>query len=121
VTFVLALYAAKIAALVFLMRIQSKTRSPYLYPILVMFYGILGIASALTITSGCPLTSGYYWDFAGNKDSCPSEEARWQAMTVLDIISEVVLLALPVNLVWSLQMPQRRKVMVLVTFWTRIP
>jgi hypothetical protein len=103
------------------MRIQSKTRSSYFYPILVMIYIILGIASALIVTAGCPSTSGYYWDFAGNKDSCPSEEARWHAMTVLDIISEIVLLALPVNLVWSLQMPRRRKIMVLVTFWTRFP
>jgi hypothetical protein len=86
-----------------------------------MIYIILGIASALIVTAGCPSASGYYWDFAGNKDSCPSEEGRWQAMTVLDISSEIVLLALPVNLVWSLQMPQRRKVIVLVTFWTRIP
>jgi hypothetical protein len=103
------------------MRIQSKTRSSYFYPILVMIYIILGIASALVVTAGCPSASAYYWDFARNKGSCPSEEARWQAMTVLDIISEIVLLALPVNLVWSLQMPQRRKAMVIVTFWTRIP
>jgi hypothetical protein len=121
VTFVLALYAAKIAALVFLMRIQSKTHNSHIYPIIVLVYGIVGVASAITITAGCPSASGYYWDFAGNRDSCPSEEGRWQAFTVLDIISEIALLALPVNLVWSLQMPQRRKVMVLVTFWTRIP
>lgn len=42
-------------------------------------------------------------------------------MTVLDIISEIMLLALPVNLVWSLKMPQKRKAMVIVTFWTRVP
>ncbi|CAD0111909.1 unnamed protein product [Aureobasidium uvarum] len=121
VTFVLALYAAKIAALVFLMRIQSKTRSTYFYPILILVYSVLAVASAMTIAAGCPPASGYYWDFAGNKGSCPSEEGRWQAITVLDIISEVILLALPINLLWSLQMPQKRKVMVVVTFWTRIP
>jgi hypothetical protein len=103
------------------MRIQSKTRSSYVYPALVLIYIVLGIASALTVTAGCPSASGYYWNFTGNKDSCHSEEGRWQAMTVLDIISEIVLLALPVNLVWSLQMPQRRKAMVIVTFWTRVP
>lgn len=120
-TFVLALYAAKIAALVFLMRIQSKTQRSYLYPILISIYTILAFASALVVTAGCPSASGYYWDFAGNKDSCPSENGRWLAVTVLDVISEIVLLALPVNLVWSLQMPQKRKVMVIVTFWTRVP
>ncbi|KAH0386983.1 hypothetical protein KCU92_g2212, partial [Aureobasidium melanogenum] len=121
VTFVLALYAAKLAALIFLMRIQSKTRSTYFYPILVLIYTILGVASAITIAAGCPSASDYYWDFDGNKDSCPSEECRWQAMTALDIISEIILLALPFNLVWSLQMPQKRKAMVVITFWTRAP
>ncbi|KAG9943998.1 hypothetical protein KCU85_g8255, partial [Aureobasidium melanogenum] len=121
VTFVLALYAAKIAALVFLMRIQSKTRTTYFYPILVLVYTILGVASAITVAAGCPSKSGYYWNFVGNKDSCPGEERRWQAMTALDIISEVILLALPINLVWSLQMPRNRKIMVVVTFWTRAP
>lgn len=120
-TFVLALYAAKIAALVFLMRIQSKTRTTYFYPILVLVYTILGVASAITVAAGCPSKSGYYWNFVGNKDSCPGEERRWQAMTALDIISEVILLALPINLVWSLQMPRNRKIMVVVTFWTRAP
>jgi hypothetical protein len=103
------------------MRIQSKTQNSHIYPILVLVYGVVGVASAITITAGCPSASSYYWNLAGNRDSCPSEEGRWQAFTVLDIISEIVLLALPVNLVWSLQMPQRRKAMVLVTFWTRIP
>ena len=120
-TFVLALYAAKIAALVFLMRIQSKTQRSFLYPILISIYTILALVSALMVTAGCPSASGYYWDFAGNKDSCPSENGRWLAVTVLDVISEIVLLALPVNLVWSLQMPQKRKIMVVVTFWTRVP
>ena len=120
-TFVLALYAAKIAALVFLMRIQSKTQRSYLYPILISIYTILALASALVVTAGCLPASDYYWDFAGNRKSCPSENSRWQAMTVLDIISEIILLALPVNLLWPLQMPQRRKAMVIVTFWTRIP
>ncbi|KAK6002844.1 hypothetical protein QM012_001594 [Aureobasidium pullulans] len=121
VTFVLALYAAKIAALVFLMRIQSKTRTTYFYPILVFLYTILGVASAITVAAGCPTSSGFYWNFDGNNSSCPSEERRWQAMTALDIISEIILLALPINLVWSLQMPRARKVMVVVTFWTRAP
>lgn len=120
-TFVLALYAAKIAALVFLMRIQSKTRTTYFYPLLVLMYTILGVASAITIAAGCPSASGFYWGFEDNKGSCPSEERRWQAMTALDIISEFILLALPINLVWSLQMPQKRKVIVVVTFWTRAP
>lgn len=121
ITFVLAIYAAKIAALVFLMRIQSKTQKSHLYPILITIYTILAFASALVVTAGCPLASGYYWNFRGNRDSCPSENGRWQAMTVLDITSEIILLALPVNLVWSLQMPRKRKAMVIVTFWTRIP
>ncbi|THX81008.1 hypothetical protein D6D05_04324 [Aureobasidium pullulans] len=121
VTFVLALYIAKIAALVFLMRIQSKTRNPRLYVVLIALYSILGIASAIIVSAGCPSSSGYYWNIAANIDSCPGEEARWQVMTALDVISEAILLVLPVHLVWSLQMPQKRKLMIVITFWTRLP
>jgi len=111
----------KIAALVFLMRIQSKTRNPRLHVVLIALYSILGIASAIIVSAGCPSSSGYYWNIAGNIDSCPGEEARWQVMTALDVISEIILLVLPVHLVWSLQMPQKRKLMIVITFWTRLP
>jgi len=43
------------------------------------------------------------------------------ALTAFDIVTELLLLALPVHLVWGLQMPLRKKVMILVAFFLRLP
>ena len=47
--------------------------------------------------------------------------ARWQAATALDLLTELLLLILPAHLVWNLQMPMKKKAMILVAFWVRLP
>jgi len=37
------------------------------------------------------------------------------------LVSEIILLALPVHLVWGLQMPRRKKAMILIAFYLRLP
>lgn len=49
------------------------------------------------------------------------QSLRWQTATGLDIITEVILLALPIHLVWSLQMRMTKKAMIIVAFWIRLP
>lgn len=51
----------------------------------------------------------------------PSQAVRWQILTALDIITELGLLALPLQLVWALQMPWTKKAVLLVAFYLRIP
>ncbi|KAK3117304.1 hypothetical protein LTR53_001485 [Teratosphaeriaceae sp. CCFEE 6253] len=46
---------------------------------------------------------------------------RWQVITALDIITEALLLALPVYLVWGLQMRIKRKAMIIAAFYLRLP
>lgn len=46
---------------------------------------------------------------------------RWQAVTGLDIITELLLLTLPVHLVWGLQMPWSKKAMIIIAFYLRLP
>ncbi|KAK5127064.1 hypothetical protein LTR85_008423 [Meristemomyces frigidus] len=121
VTFIVALYISKCAMLSFLSRI---TKTPYqikLYFICNCFVATMGVISALIATVGCPAESGYYWAFHANKQSCSNQTARWQAITGLDIITELLLLALPVHLVWGLQMPRSKKAMILIAFYLRLP
>lgn len=47
--------------------------------------------------------------------------ARWQVFTAFDVITEIVLLVLPLQLVWKLKMPLRKKAMVLTAFYLRTP
>lgn len=49
------------------------------------------------------------------------QSVRWQVLTALDIITELGLLALPLQLVWGLQMPWIKKSVLLVAFYLRIP
>lgn len=51
----------------------------------------------------------------------PTQSVRWQVLTALDIITELGLLALPVQLVWGLQMPFTKKSILLVAFYLRLP
>lgn len=50
-----------------------------------------------------------------------SQATRWQLVTFFDIVTEVLLLVLPVHLVWNLQMPTAKKAMIIIAFWIRLP
>lgn len=49
------------------------------------------------------------------------QSSRWIAFTVLDIVTELLLVALPLYQVWDLQMPLKRKLIVIAAFNLRLP
>lgn len=77
--------------------------------------------SVIVVTVGCPAASGYYWAFNENAFTCATQDVRWQAATALDCVTEVLLLALPIHLVWMLQMRLAKKAMIVTAFWVRLP
>ncbi|KXT14632.1 hypothetical protein AC579_3690 [Pseudocercospora musae] len=123
ILFLLALYLSKCAMVAFLSRITKAPEQIRLYHICNGFVGLIGLASTIIATASCHVSSasGYYWAFSDNVDTCPSQNARWQAITGLDIFSEILLLLLPLHLVWNLQMRLSKKAMIIVAFWIRIP
>lgn len=46
---------------------------------------------------------------------------RWYVFTALDIFTEILLLVLPAQLVWGLQMPLKKKASVIAAFYLRLP
>jgi hypothetical protein len=42
-------------------------------------------------------------------------------VTAFDIVTELGMLALPIHLVWHLQMPRAKKAMIIIAFWIRLP
>jgi len=46
--------------------------------------------------------------------------ARWQVLTAVDIITELVIFALSIYLVIGLQMPAKRKTVIVVAFGLRL-
>ncbi|KAK0948269.1 hypothetical protein LTR29_000386 [Friedmanniomyces endolithicus] len=121
VTFVFALYLSKCAMIFFLSRITKTPRQLRLFLACNVLTAVIGVGSILMVTLGCSTESGYYWAMYENSRSCPTQSARWQAITGLDIITDVLLLALPVYLVWGLQMPTRKKTMIIAAFYLRLP
>jgi hypothetical protein len=49
------------------------------------------------------------------------QSSRWKIWTILDILSELLLLILPVHMTWNLQMPTNKKLAVLGAFYLRLP
>ncbi|SMQ46407.1 unnamed protein product [Zymoseptoria tritici ST99CH_3D7] len=123
VLFFLALYLSKCAMLSFLVRITKTPSQILTYRICAGVVGLFGILSIVISTAGCPArpASSYYWAFRENAGRCPSLDIRWQILTAFDVVTEIGLLALPIQLVWNLQMPRSKKAMITVAFWIRLP
>jgi hypothetical protein len=142
VTFIVALYISKIGVLAFLSRITKNRTQVLGYYACCALVATFGVMSVLIVTVGCSSPSGYYWAFYENSARCdsqvsknpslqqyetailtlpPSQSVRWQVLTALDIITELGLLALPLQLVWGLQMPLTKKTILLVAFYLRLP
>lgn len=101
----------------------------------------LGLGSMLALMVDCRVVSSiYYWDFPGHESFCPSpvrtsrhhgligivadgseQYTRWQVVVAFDVITEILILVVPVDLIWCLQMPSSRKVGIIVSFYIRIP
>lgn len=46
---------------------------------------------------------------------------RWQLISAFDVITEIIILALIIGLVFNLQMPFKKKFMVVLGFTFRLP
>lgn len=46
---------------------------------------------------------------------------RWQITTAFDLASEILVSLVPIDMIWSLQMPTKKKLAVLVRLWIRLP
>lgn len=120
-SWITALCLSKLAIISLLLRTtqtRSHQRLQYFVAALVSTQCILSI---ILLTAGCTTFDGLSWDFKQNARSCPRQVLRWQVITGFDIATEVAILALPVQLVWKLQMPTKNKLIVITAFWLRIP
>jgi hypothetical protein len=59
------------------------------------------------------------WCFCFSADS--PKFLRWQVITAVDVVTEVLICLLPVMLTWSLNMPLKRKFYVFIAFSFRLP
>ncbi|KAL8668498.1 MAG: hypothetical protein Q9168_006873 [Polycauliona sp. 1 TL-2023] len=122
VLWVFALYASKCAAIMFMSRFAQPGRHKKEIQGLLVVVAILGFGSLLTLVVDCRVVSAiYYWDFPRHVNYCPNPYLRWQFVAAFDAITEFLMLAVPVDLIWSLQMPSKRKVGIITAFYIRTP
>lgn len=121
VTFVLSLYFSKVSVVAFLVRITGHRRDVWIYRICLAVVSALGLASVFVVTTGWPLDSNNYWASSSTADACSTQTTRWSVFTAFDIITELLLLVLPLYMAWDLQMPLRRKFAVVGAFYLRLP
>lgn len=107
--------------LFFLIRITKNEIQLRTYYIGLAVTATLTLVTVLVTSIDCPTAAGFYWAFYDNRRSCSSQNVRWHVSTAFDVASEIGLLVLPVQLVWELQMPLRKKAMVLIAFYLRLP
>lgn len=122
VLFLAALYMSKISAVSFMSRFAQPGRHWIEVYVCLAITAILGIASIIALTANCEMIDSiFYWSFAHFGAQCPSQVTRWKVLTAMDVGSELLILALPVDSIWSLRMPTKKKVGVLSAFYIRIP
>ncbi|KAL8834897.1 MAG: hypothetical protein Q9170_003539 [Blastenia crenularia] len=139
VLWILALFTSKCAAIVFMSRFAQPGRHKKEILSLLVIVAIFGFGSLLTLIIDCRVVSKiFYWDFPSHLSYCPNPVSksfripytqqltqfkypRWQAIAAFDSISEFLMLVVPIDLIWSLQMPSTRKLGIITAFYIRVP
>ncbi|KAI4918293.1 hypothetical protein J4E90_002677 [Alternaria incomplexa] len=121
ILWVISLCVSKIAIVAMLLR-TTQTRFHRRFQ-----YGVSAIIVAQCLTSvlllnvDCSVHRVLAWDITSAHSECAQSERRWIALTALDVMTEVLLLFLPIQLVWGLRMAFRTKLIVISSFWLRLP
>ncbi len=81
-----------------------------------VFVGLSGAAFILATIFQCTPVS-YFWDQTAEKHTCISQEPFWLAYTLINILTDVYVLALPIREVWALHLPNKDKIAILGVFF----
>src|SRR5690242_4848536 len=120
-SWIIALCLSKLAVVSMLLSITLTAAHQKLQYLVGALITIQCISSILLMTARCTEFEGFVWDTRANDIACPRQELRWRVITGLDVASELLILVLPVQLVWNLNMSTRNKMVVTAAFWIRIP
>jgi hypothetical protein len=100
---ILSLYTVKISMVLLIQRLFNKSMLPFW-----IAFAVVGIASAISIAAGC----SYH--------SCSNKLARWIVAVVFDILTEIVIIALPIYYIRHIQMTTIPKIKVQASFFSRL-
>jgi hypothetical protein len=99
----LSLYMVKVSMILLIQRLFNRSMLPFWTAFLV-----LGIASVISVAGGCSYSS------------CSNLLARWIVAVVFDILTEVVIIVLPIYCIRAIQMQPMPKIKVQASFFSRL-
>ncbi|OCK74153.1 hypothetical protein K432DRAFT_410102 [Lepidopterella palustris CBS 459.81] len=116
ILYVLTVAVSKLSIMIFFTRLAVAQTHKTIVLILTAVIGSWSIAAVFGVAFQCPTPTP--WNvFSGQ---CVSLLSFWIGISVVDIITDVVMIALPVNIVWSLQMSPGKKIIVIFVFSVRL-
>ncbi|CEI63703.1 unnamed protein product [Fusarium venenatum] len=120
VFFLMTLTFAKCSVLALIRRIidcRPGKSEPFCIALMAIT-AIWGVSSSLSFLTNCDPGSVLT---VHNLDRCPHQRGRWLSIASLDIVTELLTLALIVQLVWSVNIGHSRKWQVVAAFSFRLP
>ncbi|PVH83110.1 hypothetical protein DL98DRAFT_413706 [Cadophora sp. DSE1049] len=111
-----ALALGKLSTVVYLRALSPVVRFAIVNQAIEAFVAVWALASEFAIAFQCALPTP--WAIITSK--CFNTVAFWNVTGVLDILSDLAIIILPGYLVWRVQMPTSKKVLVIVVFGTRM-
>ncbi|KAK0877149.1 hypothetical protein LTR87_008978 [Friedmanniomyces endolithicus] len=116
VLYLIALWLAKCCVLFVYLQLTPNKRHNLISWSVIGFNTVWVFISILMIGVDCELNTP--WSHLASR--CSGLFARWQVLTAVDIITELVIFALSIYLVIGLQMPAKRKTVIVVAFGLRL-
>ncbi|UZP32314.1 hypothetical protein NXS19_000130 [Fusarium pseudograminearum] len=120
VFFIMTLTFAKCSVLALIRRIiycRPGKSEPFCIGLMVITV-LWGVASSVSFLINCNPSSVLTVE---NLEQCPHQTSRWLSIASLDIVTELLTLALIVQLVWSVNIGHSRKWQVVAAFSFRLP
>ncbi|KAI5777089.1 hypothetical protein EDC01DRAFT_624550 [Geopyxis carbonaria] len=112
-----ALAASKLATLWFIATLARTPANRAMCTAIILFTLLWTVAALFTIAFQCPLP--HPWATLAPEPRCINASAFWAAIGSIDILLQLALIALPVHILWGLQMPWSKKAPVMAAFAAR--
>jgi len=115
--FVMAIGFSKISVAFLLLRMTPKRGHMVASQVIAGLVGVWTFASTIAVALQCKLSHPWIM----NGENCPGVGLRWEIVSSIDIISELLLVGMTIYLVWGLQTSFENKATVVVAFGMRLP
>ncbi|CAK7200080.1 hypothetical protein SEUCBS139899_002769 [Sporothrix eucalyptigena] len=116
--YLIGMWLTKSSIALLLMRLSRDPLHSVMARVLLAASGVYFVVSIFVVSIRCDISQPWNEDI----DGCPaSTYARWAAVTVLDILTEIALFFGGVWLVRDLQLPWSKKSVVVIAYGLRLP